>query len=65
MEWSEGYENEWKSATDRLHTLCTYIADMQLGFHVGPEQLEQGLSQGCCLSVGYAYLAGMSCLASV
>jgi hypothetical protein len=22
---------------------CTYIADVQLGLHVGPEQLEQGL----------------------
>ena len=24
---------------------CTYVADMQLGLHVGPEHLKQGLSQ--------------------
>ena len=23
---------------------CTYVADVQLGLHVGPKQLEQGLS---------------------
>ena len=31
---------------------CTYVADMQLGLHVGPEQLEQGLS----LTLGYVLL---------
>ena len=25
--------------------LYTYVTDVQLGLHVGPEQLEQGLSQ--------------------
>ena len=43
---------------------CTYVADVQLGFHVGPE-LEQGLSQSCYLSVGYVLLAGLPWLSSV
>ena len=38
---------------------------MQLGLHVGPEQLEQGLSQELLLYVGYVLLAGLPCLASV
>ena len=29
--------------------LHTYDVDMQLGLHVGPEQLEYGLSKSCCL----------------
>jgi hypothetical protein len=38
---------------------------MQLGFHVGPEQLEQGCLKSCCLSVGYVLLDGLPCIASV
>ena len=38
---------------------------MQLGLHVGPEQLEQGLSQKLLPYVGYVLLAGLPCLASV
>jgi hypothetical protein len=38
---------------------------VQLGLHVGPEQLEQGLSQKLCLYMGYVFLAGLPCLASV
>ena len=43
----------------------TYVANVQLGFHVGPEQLEQGLSQkllpvcGICSS-RWAALSGPS-----
>ena len=45
---------------------CLYVADVQLGLHVGPKQLEQGLSQKL-LSVCETgmYVAGLSCLASV
>jgi hypothetical protein len=38
----------------------TYVTDVQLGLDV-----EQGLSQWCCLYVGYVRLAGQPCLASV
>jgi hypothetical protein len=41
------------------------VADMQLGLHVGPGQLERGLLQSCCLSVRYILLAELPCLASV
>jgi hypothetical protein len=43
---------------------CTYVADVKLGLHVGPKQLEQGLSQkllsvcGTCSS--WAALSGLS-----
>jgi hypothetical protein len=37
---------------------------MQLGLHVGPEQLEQGLSQKLLPYLGYV-LAGLPCLASL
>jgi hypothetical protein len=43
----------------------THIADVQLGLHVSPEQLELGLSQSWWLSVGYVLLAGLPWLASV
>jgi hypothetical protein len=44
----------------------SYIAEVQIGPHFGPEQLEQGpfhklLSQ----SVRYVLLAGLPCMASV
>ena len=35
---------------------------MQLGLHVGPEQLERGYPKSYCLDVGYVVLAGMPCL---
>jgi hypothetical protein len=44
---------------------CTYIADVQPDHHVGPEQLELGLSQkllpvcGIC-STSWAALSGLS-----
>ena len=38
---------------------------MQLGLHVGPEQLEQGYVKSCCLYAGYIFLTGLPCLASV
>jgi hypothetical protein len=41
----------------------THTADVQLGLHVGPEQLEQELSQKLLMTVGYALLAGLLCLA--
>jgi hypothetical protein len=37
--------------------LCTHVADVQLGLHVGP--------QNFCLHVGYFLIAKMPCLASV
>ena len=40
-----------------------YVADMQLGFLMGPEQLERGYHKSCCLYVGYVLLAGLPCLA--
>ena len=40
----------------------TYVADVQLGLHVGPEQLERGYPKSYCLDVGYVVLAGMPCL---
>jgi hypothetical protein len=44
---------------------CTYIADVQLGLYLGPEQLELGLSQkllpGCEIcSTSWAALSGLS-----
>lgn len=38
---------------------------MQLGFHLGLEQLEQSYPKSCCLYMGYAFLVGLSYLASV
>ena len=38
---------------------------MQLGFHVGPKQLDLGLFKNCCLFMRYVLLAGLSYLASV
>ena len=43
----------------------SYVADVQLGLHAGPEQLEQGLFQSSGLYVGYVLLAGLPCLASM
>ena len=48
-----------------LRPPCTYVADAQLGLHVGPEQLEWGLSQkllpvcGICSS-SWAAFSGLS-----
>jgi len=42
-----------------------HVAAVQLGLHVGPEQLERGYPKSCYLSVGYVLLAGLPCLASV
>ena len=42
-----------------------YVADVQLGLHVGPVQLKQDYPKSCCLSVGYVLLAGLPCLATV
>ena len=45
-------------------SLCPYVTVVQLGLHVGPEQLEQGLSQkllpvcGIC-STSWAALSGL------
>jgi len=55
--------------TNKEHTQArarpsgSYVADVQLGFHVGPEQLEWGLAQKL-FPVGYVLLA-MPCLAPV
>ena len=38
---------------------------MQLGLHVGPEQLKRDYPKSCFLYVGYVLLAGLPCLASV
>ena len=44
--WSSESEPPTKEHTwDGPRPLCTYVADMYLGLHVGPEQLEQGLTQ--------------------
>jgi hypothetical protein len=43
----------------------SYVADVQLGLHAGPELLEQGLSQKLCLYMGYALVAGLPLLPSV
>lgn len=40
-------------------------ADVQLGHHVGPKQLEQGLFQKHLLPVGYDLPAELPCLISV
>ena len=37
---------------------------MQLGLHVGPEQLKRDYPKSCCLYVGYVLLAGLPCLTS-
>ncbi|GAB1293988.1 Beta-galactosidase [Apodemus speciosus] len=40
---------------------CTHVADVQLGLHVGPDRLEQGLSESCCLSnwhYGFVFING-------
>ena len=42
----------------------TYVADVQLGLHVGPEQLEQGYPKSGCMYMEYI-VAGLPCLASV
>lgn len=42
----------------------TYVADMPLGLHVGPKQLEWGYPKSHCLYMGYV-LSGLPCLASV
>ena len=42
----------------------SYVADVQLGLHVGPEQLEWGLSKSCC-SMCWAALSDHSGRASV
>jgi hypothetical protein len=42
-----------------------YVADVQLGLHMGPEQLDWIYPKSCCQSVGYVLLAGLPCLASV
>ena len=46
---------------------CTYVASIQLSLHVGPEQLNQGLSQKLLIVHGiWTYLlARLLCLASV
>jgi hypothetical protein len=41
------------------------VAVVQLGFHVGPDQLESGYPKSCCLSMGYVLLAGLLFRASV
>jgi hypothetical protein len=45
----------------------TYLADVHLGLHVGPEQVGKGraLSQKLLPSVGCVLLDGMLCLASL
>ena len=48
-----------------LRSPHTYVSDVQLGLHVGPEQLKRGYSKSCCLSMEYVLLAGLSHLASV
>jgi len=48
----------------RLRPLCAYVAEVHLGLHVGPEQLEEELSQklltvcGLCSSY-WAALSGL------
>lgn len=41
--------------------LPAHAADVHLDLHVGPD-LERGLSQNCCLFVGYDLLAELPCL---
>jgi hypothetical protein len=48
-----------------IYIRCIYISDVQLGLHVGPEQLEWGLSQKLLLVCGYVLLTEQPCLASV
>ena len=48
--WLSGHLSETESPTKELiqsgpRPPCTYVADMQVGLHVGSKQLEQGLSQ--------------------
>jgi len=38
---------------------------MQLGLHMGLEQLEWGYPKSFCMSVRYVLLAGLPCLASM
>ena len=47
---------------------CSYVADVQLDLHMGPEQLELGaggLLKSCCLSMGYILLSKLPSLNSV
>ena len=43
----------------------TYVADVQLGLRVGPEQLERGSVPQTVACLGYVLLAGLPCLTSV
>jgi hypothetical protein len=66
--------DSWDSQTEpatKEHTLAgprpspTYIADMQLGLHVGYKQLERGYPKSCCLPEICFFLVGLPCLATV
>ena len=61
--FSLGHRKDFKNAD--LPLTHTYVADVQLGLHVGPKQLDQGPSQRLFLYIGYVLLAGLPCLASV
>lgn len=41
----------------------THVDDVQLGLHVGLEQLDRGYPKSCCLYMEYGLLAGLPCLA--
>jgi hypothetical protein len=43
----------------------SYVADVQLGLHVGSKQLVQGYPKSCCRYMGYVHLAGLPCPTSV
>ena len=45
--------------------LYTYVTDVQLGLHVGPEQLEQGLFQKLVAVNGICSTSWLPCLSSV
>ena len=62
LEMSEFEPPTKEHAQNEPRPPCTYVADVQLDLHVGPEQLEWGLSQKLA-PVGYILLAGLPCLA--
>jgi hypothetical protein len=48
-----------------LRPPSTYVADVLLGLHVGPKQLEQGLSQKLLPVCGICLLVWLPCFVSV
>ena len=57
--------NPWGSQSLNHEPRNTYVTDVQLGLHLDVNNWNGGYPKSCCLSVGYALLAGLPSLASV